>query len=156
MRLYSFRTVIQIFWGGWFRRLLYYFSLSIHGEDWCKTLSLSWQIAGFHSFHRGYFVWLAWVALTLLVVLFVVFSCHTDERGGTRSSGPQALTTILSFRVVLKVNKFRNLNDFHIWKNSCHFATGLRPLHFHLHFGLCCLLPDVTWCIFRSCAQQGL
>jgi len=38
-----------------------------------------------HSAGKSYFVWLAWVALTLLVVLFIVFSCHTDERGGTRN-----------------------------------------------------------------------
>ena len=38
-----------------------------------------------HSAGKSYFVWLAWVALTLLVVLFIVFSCQTDERGGTRN-----------------------------------------------------------------------
>ena len=59
-----------------------------------------------HSAGKSCFVWLAWVALTLLVVLFIVFSCQTDERGGTRN--------LLIFTCILVFAAFCLTYNYHI------------------------------------------
>lgn len=65
------------------------------------------------------------------------------------------LPAILPFRVVFKVNTFRNLKIFTSEKTAGTLQL-LRPLHFHLHFGLCCLLPDVTLVRFKIWKSSGL